>query len=93
MSRTAKIAGVAALAGLMMTVAIVAAVQPDEPAPAPPLVLPADEGQARLARELDRCASLTMPDILVKPTRPDLSTNLVINTDRRTYHLELDGIE
>ena len=62
MSRTAKIAGVAALAGLMMTVAIAAAVQPDEPAPAPPLVLPADEGQARLARELDRCASLTKPD-------------------------------
>ena len=61
-SRTAKIAGVAALAGLMMTVAIVAAVQPDEPAPARPLILPADEGQARLARELDRCASLTMPD-------------------------------
>ena len=27
--------------------------------------------------------------ILVKPTRPDLDTNLVINTDRRTYHLEL----
>jgi len=27
--------------------------------------------------------------ILVKPTRPDLSTNLVINTDRRTYHIEL----
>src|SRR3546814_11423874 len=27
--------------------------------------------------------------ILVKPTRPDVSTNLVINTDRRTYHLEL----
>ena len=25
--------------------------------------------------------------ILVKPTRPDLVTNLVINTDRRTYHL------
>ena len=24
--------------------------------------------------------------ILVKPTRPDLVTNLVINTDRRTYH-------
>lgn len=62
MSRTAKIAGVAALAGLMMTVAIVAAVQPDEPAPVPPLVLPVDEGRARLARELDRCATLTMPD-------------------------------
>ena len=27
--------------------------------------------------------------ILVKPTRPDLLTNLVINTNRRTYHLEL----
>lgn len=27
--------------------------------------------------------------ILVKPTRPDLETNLVINTSQRTYHLEL----
>ena len=27
--------------------------------------------------------------ILIKPTRADLTTNLVINTDRRTYHLEL----
>ncbi|MER9615543.1 P-type conjugative transfer protein TrbG [Mesorhizobium sp. M0207] len=27
--------------------------------------------------------------ILVKPTRADLTTNLVINTDRRTYHMEL----
>lgn len=27
--------------------------------------------------------------ILAKPTRPDISTNLVVNTDRRTYHLEL----
>ena len=27
--------------------------------------------------------------ILVKPTRAELTTNLVINTDRRTYHLEL----
>jgi type IV secretion system protein VirB9 len=31
----------------------------------------------------------TRVHILVKPTRPDLVTNLVINTDRRTYHLEL----
>jgi type IV secretion system protein TrbG len=31
--------------------------------------------------------------ILVKPTRPDLATNLVINTDRRTYHLELRSTE
>jgi len=27
--------------------------------------------------------------ILVKPIRADITTNLVINTDRRTYHLEL----
>ncbi|HEV2597764.1 P-type conjugative transfer protein TrbG [Sphingopyxis sp.] len=27
--------------------------------------------------------------ILAKPTRTDISTNLVINTDRRTYHIEL----
>lgn len=31
--------------------------------------------------------------ILVKPVRPDLQTNLVINTDRRTYHLELRSSE
>jgi type IV secretion system protein VirB9 len=31
--------------------------------------------------------------ILVKPTRADLTTNLVINTDRRTYHLELRSAE
>jgi type IV secretion system protein TrbG len=31
--------------------------------------------------------------ILVKPTRPDITTNLVINTDRRTYHLELRSSE
>jgi type IV secretion system protein VirB9 len=31
--------------------------------------------------------------ILVKPTRADLLTNLVINTDRRTYHLELRSTE
>lgn len=27
--------------------------------------------------------------VLVKPARPDLRTNLLINTNRRTYHLEL----
>jgi len=31
--------------------------------------------------------------ILVKPTRPDLQTNLVINTDRRTYLMELTSTE
>jgi type IV secretion system protein VirB9 len=31
--------------------------------------------------------------ILIKPTRPDLRTNLVVNTDRRTYLLELTATE
>jgi type IV secretion system protein VirB9 len=31
--------------------------------------------------------------VLVKPTRPELVTNLVINTDRRTYLLELRSTE
>lgn len=31
--------------------------------------------------------------IMVKPTRPDLVTNLVVNTDRHTYHLELRSTE
>ncbi|WP_413992293.1 P-type conjugative transfer protein TrbG [Labrys okinawensis] len=31
--------------------------------------------------------------ILVKPTRPELVTNLIINTDRRTYLLELRSTE
>ena len=31
----------------------------------------------------------TRVHILVKPIRPDIATNMVINTDRRTYYLEL----
>ena len=62
MSRTGKIAGIAALAGLMMTVAIVAVTRPSAPAPAARLAVPAEGGRDRLARELDRCATLTMPD-------------------------------
>jgi type IV secretion system protein VirB9 len=31
--------------------------------------------------------------VLVKPTRPDVITNLVINTDRRTYHMEMRSTE
>ena len=29
--------------------------------------------------------------ILIKPTEPDLKTNLIITTDRRHYHLELES--
>ncbi len=31
----------------------------------------------------------TRVHVLVKPTRPEIETNLILNTDRRTYHLEL----
>lgn len=31
--------------------------------------------------------------ILIKPIRPDLMSNLVVNTDRRTYHMELRSTE
>lgn len=31
--------------------------------------------------------------VLVKPTRPDITTNLVISTDRRTYLIELNASE
>ncbi len=34
-------------------------------------------------------SNATRVHILVKPTRPDIATNLIINTDRRTYYLEL----
>lgn len=62
MSRTAKIAGIAALAGMMMTVAIVAVTHDRAPTPLTPAAVRAPEGQHRLGRELDRCATLTMPD-------------------------------
>ena len=61
-SRTAKIAGVAALAGFMMAVAIVAATHKPESASALPSAVRGDQRHDRLARELDRCATLTMPD-------------------------------
>ena len=35
----------------------------------------------------------TQVHILVKPTRSDLMTNLVINTNLRTYHMELSSTE
>ena len=63
MSRTGKIAGIAALAGMMMTVAIVALTDDRKPAPPREIVPIADgEGDEHLASELNRCATLTMPD-------------------------------
>lgn len=61
-SRNAKIAGVAALVGTMVAVAIVAATRAPAPAPALPIAMRGDPLPTRLDHELDRCSTLTMPD-------------------------------
>jgi len=60
MGRTAKIAGVAALAGMMVTVAIVSASRPASPV-APPRATRAAVAEP-LAADLRRCRTITMPD-------------------------------
>ncbi|CAD7338134.1 hypothetical protein FIV32_09435 [Sphingomonadales bacterium 58] len=63
MSRNMKIAGVAALGGIMLAVALAGMREPYEPALKTVLPIPEQgEQQKRLARELERCAALTMPD-------------------------------
>ena len=63
MSRNAKIAGVAALGGIMLAVALAGSREPHEPQLEAVLpVLEEGEQEKRLARELERCATLTMPD-------------------------------
>ncbi|RIV87041.1 hypothetical protein D2V17_09130 [Aurantiacibacter xanthus] len=63
MSRTARISGVAAIAGIMLAVAIVALSEPDDlPREAVLPVVEESEPQEMLARELERCATLIMPD-------------------------------
>lgn len=61
MSRGAKIAGVMALAGMMMAVGIVAATSERQ---SPAIEAPASprSGRDPLAAELARCRTLTMPD-------------------------------
>ena len=63
MSRNAKIAGVAALGGIMLAVALAGLREPRD-APRDAILPPLEQGeqQKRLTRELERCASLTMPD-------------------------------
>ncbi|MGL3821300.1 putative entry exclusion protein TrbK-alt [Sphingopyxis sp. R3-92] len=60
-SRTGRIAVIAALSGIMMAVAIMAAFADRAPAPidAPPSPVMLEE---RLQREMARCATITMPD-------------------------------
>ncbi|AMK18296.1 MULTISPECIES: putative entry exclusion protein TrbK-alt [Sphingobium] len=62
MSRTAKIGGVAALAGMMMAVVVAGVVTRERPAQVATPVQQTAAVPEALARELDRCATLTMPD-------------------------------
>jgi conjugative transfer region protein TrbK len=59
MGRTAKIAGVAVLAGMMVTVAIVST---SRPAPSPALPAARAAGPAPVTADLRRCRTITMPD-------------------------------
>ena len=63
MSRNAKIAGVAALGGIMLAVALTGMREPYEPSLEAVAPIPEEgEQEKRLARELERCATLIMPD-------------------------------
>jgi conjugative transfer region protein TrbK len=62
MSRSAKVAGVAALAGMMVAVVVAGVVTRERPAPAATPVLQVATMPETTARELDRCATITMPD-------------------------------
>lgn len=48
-----------------------------------------DTARWMIADTLSGAGAAQKVHILVKPLRPDITTNLVINTDRRTYHIEL----
>lgn len=61
MSRSAKIAAVAVIAGLMMTVAIVTLTSEPEPKPVQAELGEGDLSDG-LASELERCRIVTMPD-------------------------------
>ncbi|TFI58281.1 hypothetical protein E2493_10865 [Sphingomonas parva] len=60
MSRNLKIAGVAALAGMMLTVGIVSALRPETTA-APVAASPTAPADPALA-DIERCRTVTMPD-------------------------------
>lgn len=69
------------------------ALQPGEQLVGPGPVAAGDTVRWIVADTISGSGAETRVHILVKPTRPDLSTNMVINTDRRSYYLELRATE
>lgn len=65
------------------------ALQPGEKLVGPGPVAAGDTARWMIGDTISGSGAQTRVHILVKPTRADLSTNLIINTDRRTYHIEL----
>jgi len=65
------------------------ALQPGEQLVGPGPVAAGDTVRWIIGDTLSGSGATQRVHILVKPTRPGLVTNLVINTDRRTYHIEL----
>lgn len=65
------------------------ALQPGERLVGPGPVASGDTVRWMIGDTISGTGATEQVHILVKPTRPDIATNLVINTDRRTYHLEL----
>ncbi|MBO6767370.1 MAG: P-type conjugative transfer protein TrbG [Erythrobacter sp.] len=65
------------------------ALQEGERLVGPGPVAAGDTARWMIADTLSGSGETQRVHILVKPTRPDIATNLVINTDRRTYHVEL----
>ena len=65
------------------------ALEPGERLTGPGPIAAGDTARWIIGDTTSRAGSTARVHILVKPTRPDISTNLVVNTDRRTYHIEL----
>ncbi len=65
------------------------ALQPGEELTGPGPVASGDTVRWIIGDTVSGAGASKQVHILVKPTRADLVTNMVINTDRRTYHLEL----
>lgn len=65
------------------------ALQPGERLVGPGPVAAGDTVRWMIGDTVSGTGAAEQVHILVKPTRADIATNLVINTDRRTYHLEL----
>ena len=65
------------------------ALEPGEQLVGPGPVAAGDTARWLIGDTLSGSGASARVHILVKPVRPDIMTNLVINTDRRTYHIEL----